>query len=157
MAQRKIDLEYEIDASLQDVWRGMTDVSRYPDWNPFVTHAESDGSSTRPGVLLNLTVQWHDGGSSKSTEEVVSVHEPAADDDGTLRAEWIYSFRSWLSTIGLIRSVRTQRLTQIPDQPTKYSSHIHLTGWGVIAAPIEKIEKGMIAQAEALRDFVQQK
>jgi uncharacterized protein YndB with AHSA1/START domain len=155
VAEKRVELELSIDAPIADVWRGLTDVSAYHTWNPFVIEASSEGASTDVGAMLSLTVQWADGGGARSKEQVVVANAPNAGANEALQAEWVYSFRSWMSTIGMIRSVRTQRLEQAPGQPTIYTSAIHLTGWGAAGAPAHKIKAGMRAQGEALKRLLQ--
>ena len=104
-----------------------------------------------PGVVMDLSIRWHDGGTTTSREEVVAFEAPRADVDGVKQATWVYRYRSWMSTVGMIRSVRTQTLSQAPGEPTVYESRIHLTGWGAGGAPLPKIRRGMEDQGTALK------
>ena len=150
MGQRKIQIVCEIDAPIQKVWEHMTDLDGYHNWNPFVVRATSSSDGTTVGAVLDLTVRWHDGGESRSTEEVLVATAPGAG-DGVQEAAWIYSYRSWMCTIGMVRSVRSQRLTQTNGGSTTYVSEIELSGWGVGGVPFAKIERGIQAQADALK------
>ena len=150
MGKRKIRKECEIDAPIALVWELMTDLGGYSDWNPFVVSAASSGGGATVGALLDLTVRWHDGGESRSTEEVLVAKAPDAG-GGAQEATWVYSYRSWMCTIGMVRSVRSQRLTQTNGASTTYVSEIELSGWGVGGVPFAKIDRGIQAQADALK------
>jgi hypothetical protein len=152
MPERKVDMRFEIDAPIETVWQILTDLEGYPRWNPFVVQARSQKSGDTVGAMMTLSVRWRDGSTTTSTEEVIEVHAPGQQDTGTWSAEWVYSFRSWMSTIAMIRSVRTQKLVQIPDGPTEYISQIHLSGWGAGGAPLSKIKAGIEDQALALKE-----
>ncbi len=156
MPERKLQKTFEIDAPIQRVWEVLTHLEGYAHWNPFVVEVRCADPGTTPGAMMHLKVQWHDGGTAKSKEEVLDAQPPAAEGDG-VRATWIYSFRSWMSAIRMVRSVRTQHLSQEAGGPTVYRSEICLSGWACAAAPLAKIERGLVAQAEALRAEVERK
>ena len=104
---------------------------------------------------MDLRVEWQGGGGARSKEEITHVEAPEAGADGVVSALWVYSFRSWMCKIGMVRSTRTQRLSQAPGQVTVYESEIRLTGWGSAGAPLAKIDGGMRAQAQALKARVE--
>ena len=51
---REIRTEIEISASRQDVWDALTDLSSYPEWNPFIKKGEGDLAA---GSELKLLVK----------------------------------------------------------------------------------------------------
>lgn len=42
MKQKEICAEIIINASIQDVWRVLTDIKNYPKWNPFIVASEGE-------------------------------------------------------------------------------------------------------------------
>lgn len=66
----------EIEATPEEVWEVLTDFSRYPEWNPFVTSAEvtSPGGSLAPGARLRTNM--HDAGADTVFTPEVQVADP---------------------------------------------------------------------------------
>lgn len=155
MPRRTIEQTFAIDAPIDAVWETLTRVDDYARWNPFVTGVQSPQPGTTVGVVMKFSVRFHDDSTATSNEQVTVVEPPAANADGHRRAMWVYSFRSWMSTIGMIRSVRSQELRQAPGGPTVYMSSIQLSGWGAAGAPLGKIARGLQDQAEALQSTVE--
>ena len=151
---REIKQTYEINAPIDKVWETLTEIERYKDWNPFVVEAHCRSSARSLGAVMKLRVEWSGGGGARSTEEVIEVIAPSQD-SGQLSASWVYSLRGWMHAIGMVRSLRAQRLRQVPGGPTLYESEISLTGWGAGGAPLAKVREGMSAQAEALKRYVE--
>ena len=150
MSKKIISQTYHINASIEAAWDLLTNIKKYPEWNPFVIKCESSSPPTQQETMLHMTVRWEDGRETKTKEEVIEAEAPSADASGNKSALWIYSYRSWISSLGMVKSVRTQGLSQVSGEPVKYISEISLTGWGVRMTPLKKIEKGMQMQAEGL-------
>jgi len=51
---KKIRTEIEIEASPEKVWGILTDLDRYPDWNPFIKRASGD---VREGEKLEILIE----------------------------------------------------------------------------------------------------
>ena len=51
---REIRTEIEINASREEVWDALTDLSAYPDWNPFIKKGQGE---IAVGGMLNLSVR----------------------------------------------------------------------------------------------------
>jgi hypothetical protein len=67
-----LQTEIEITAPASRVWRVLTDLSAYPDWNPFV---RSISGELTPGARLNVTIQ-PDGGKPMSFKPRLMAFEP---------------------------------------------------------------------------------
>ena len=64
--------EIEIAAPVETVWETLTDLSAYPDWNPFIVSAEG-----RPEVGERLTNRMRPpGGKARTFTPTVTVVEP---------------------------------------------------------------------------------
>ena len=155
MASHHIAKPLDIHAPIQAVWDQLLDIQTYSSWNPFIIQATGSGPAHQPGTLLTFTVKWHNGKTSGSVEEVQQALSPSKDADGVLRAQWVYRYKTWVSAIGMIQSVRTQTLQQSPGQPTHYHSALELKGWGSQFAPLEKIERGLATQGKALKQTLE--
>lgn len=139
----------EIAAPLDAVWRHMTDLSRYGAWNTFVVAVE--GASLDVGAALGLRVRWDDGREDRVTVTVTRVDAPSTDADGTRRAAVVYRFTSGLATLGLLRSERTQSVTQPPGGPTRYETREVFTGPMQVFVPRAKVTRGFERHARSLK------
>jgi hypothetical protein len=140
----------EIDAPLDLVWSVMLDVDRYPEWNTFVVRADCP-SPPAVGDPIRLHVRWADGGRATSPERITAVEQPEAAADGVRRAALAYAYEGLPARLGLVRSVRWQRLTQPSGQPTTYDTVGEFAGPFVRFAGPDRIEDGFRRHAEALR------
>jgi hypothetical protein len=52
--KKQLTSQIDIDASARRVWRVLTDLSSYAQWNPFITHAQG---TAEPGTRLTLRMQ----------------------------------------------------------------------------------------------------
>ena len=83
MGRRLIKTETTIDAPPEKVWAAMTDFASFPDWNPFVRHADG---RLEPGERLRIRLRL-DHGLRMTFRPRVTVVEPGRE----LR---------WLATLG---------------------------------------------------------
>lgn len=69
---RELRTATHIDAAPETVWRILTDFSRYPDWNPFIPHAEGEA---REGARLEVRIE-PPGGRGMTFRPTVQRAEP---------------------------------------------------------------------------------
>ena len=151
MGTKQIEFSLEIDAPLETVWGVLTDVQQYSTWNPFIVEAASNGDPCLAGTILSFSVRWLDGGSASSKEQVTQVQVPDVGSESPLEAIWSYRFHSVITKLGMIKTLRTQSLSQALQGPTVYTNQFTMAGWGAGLAPFDKIEPGMKAQGQALK------
>ncbi|MFE6039658.1 SRPBCC family protein [Streptomyces sp. NPDC056452] len=70
----RLEASTEIEATPEEVWRVLTDVSAYAQWNPFMTSAEvtSPGGRLEEGARMRI-VMHDDTGDSTFTPEILTV------------------------------------------------------------------------------------
>lgn len=139
----------DIDAPLAEVWRHLTDLPRYGAWNPFVVSI--DGPSTAPGSALRVIARWEDGGENAVRVVVSRSEPPVTGADGTARATFAYDLTGALPRLGLLRSRRTQSLTQSPGGPTRYETREVFEGPMRAFVPRAKVQRGFEVHAAALK------
>ena len=144
-----------IQAHIEDVWRVMTDVEKYSEWNPFVINVKANGVADNIGTTMYFTVQWHTGGKQTSTEVVTEVLPPYTDAHGVRRAYWCYVFHSPLDKLGMVHAIRHQWLEQHEDGRTSYRTQEISTGWAIMFLPFSKVQNGFERQAAALKHRVE--
>lgn len=145
-----------IDAPLDLVWEVMLDTAAYGAWNPFVYQVECP-SPAKVGDPITLHVRWANGRTTTSPERITII-EPPREEAGTRTALLAYEFEGWPHRLGLVHSVRHQRLTQAVGGPTTYDTVQDLTGPMVrFAGPVritdgfERHAAGLKQRAESLR------
>lgn len=138
-----------IEAPLELVWEVMLDTASYGEWNPFVYQVECP-SPARVGDPIVLHVRWANGRTTTSPEQITAVAPPhdAASGRTALLA---YEFVGWPDRLGLVHSVRYQRLTAQPDGSTLYETHQDLTGPLVRFAGPARIVDGFERHAQGLK------
>jgi hypothetical protein len=143
----------DIDAPLDLVWRVMLDTAAYGEWNPFVYQIDCE---TRPavGVPVVLHVRWANGRTTRSPERITALEEPH-EADGVRTALLAYEFEGWPDKVGLVHSVRYQRLTQPSGGPTTYDTHQDLTGPLVRLAGPARITDGFERHAQGLKQHAE--
>lgn len=151
MASRQLEHVVEIDAPIARVWDVLTDVEAYPTWNPFVTAVDGVRGQPETGTVMVLKVRWHDGGRARPTEIVRAFEPPTRGDDGVVRARWVYQYMGVMDRLGGVHGMRTQRLEQRDGGPTIYTGEEQFSGWMLWAVPMDKVDRGFRAQAEALK------
>ncbi|MEM1220459.1 MAG: SRPBCC domain-containing protein [Bacteroidota bacterium] len=147
---RRIEAAVTIEADIQTVWAVIVTTSEYPKWNSFIPKVETNIDPPTVGTVMQFTVRWADGSTQKSGE-LVRVFNPPQPSESGLRAEWSYSFKSFLSTIGMVRAVRRQILTQTAEGHTQYETFEEFRGWGTAFLPYDKVQEGFNRQASALK------
>lgn len=146
---RTVKASTTIHAPIEKVWEILTDTASYPDWNPFVVKITP---TTKPdvGTLMTFTVRWISGGGTTSKELVTGFHPPKTSEDGT-KATWLYSYQGLAATIYMIRGHRTQTLTALSEDVTRYDAQEVFTGWGSFLVPFKKVKQGFEAQGAGLK------
>ncbi|NKY85304.1 SRPBCC domain-containing protein [Nocardia veterana] len=109
-----IDDTVEIDAPAEVVWKVLTDLDSYGEWNPFVVECRS---TLEPGDPIEMRVRL---GSPKprAQREFIRTHTP-----GT---EFSYSMKP--VPLGILHSRRSHTVTALDDGRTRYRSHFELGG-----------------------------
>jgi uncharacterized protein YndB with AHSA1/START domain len=143
----------DIDAPIEEVWRHITDLPRYGEWNPFVVRV--DGPSAAVGSRLRLRARWEDGGDNVVDVVVTRAEAPTTDAAGTSRAVLVYELTGALPRLGLLRTRRTQALTQAPGAPTRYETREVFEGPMRAFVPRAKVQRGFEIHAAALRGRAQ--
>jgi hypothetical protein len=139
----------EIDAPLDVVWAVMLDTSSYGEWNPFVFRVDCDAEPA-VGVPVRLHVRWANGRTTSSPERITAVEPPQ--DVGAVRTALLsYAYEGLPDRLGLVHSVRHQRLTQEPGGPTLYDTVQELTGPMVRFAGPDRITDGFERHADGLK------
>ena len=139
----------EIDAPLGLVWQVMLDTAAYGQWNPFCYRIDCDAPPA-VGVPVRLHVRWANGRTARSPERITTV-EPPHEEGGTTSAQLSYAYEGIPHRLGLVHSVRHQRLTQAPGGPTLYETVQELTGPLVRLAGPERIRDGFRRHAAGLK------
>lgn len=133
-----IEKRLEIEAPAALVWEVITDLKRYPDWNPFCLHCES---SLKPGEPITMTVKLL----AKPQKQVEMMLEY---DEGQRMA---YCMKP---VPGTLSSLRSHEVEAISENRSRYHSYFHLKGWLrvlVLALFREKLESGFAAMSEAIK------
>ena len=138
-----------IDAPIDKVWNILTDTEKYSEWNPFVYHIETNKKEPSEGCEMTFSIRFEDGKETKSKEKVLKFTPPS--ELGGKTAFWEYRFAGFVHSIGMIRAVRSQTLTTMPDGKTEYSSVEIFRGWGKSFVPLKSVQKGFEIQGDALK------
>jgi hypothetical protein len=147
LAEASVDIAAPIDL----VWRVMTDLARYPEWNPFVVDIKPVAGAFSVGVPIALTVKWGRGGGASTIEVVDRLDAPAKGGDSVQRALMEYRFVGWLPRLALVRGSRQQALEQRPGGPTTYRTSERFTGLLARGVPLAKVQDGFERHAKALK------
>ncbi len=141
----------EIAAPIDLVWSVMTDVPRYPEWNPFVVDIRPVHGDFAVGAPIALTVKWSRGGGASTIEVVDRLDPPAPGADAVQRALMEYRFVGWLPRLALVRGSRQQALEQRPGGATTYRTTERFTGLLARGVPLAKVQDGFERHARALK------
>lgn len=113
-APKCVRAEVEIDAPIDHVWKILTDIDRYADWNPFTPKVET---TLQIGAPVHLHVHLV-GDRPMHRVETVTRNEP-------------YTL-GWDMKMGarfLLYAERVQVLTTIDENRTRYMTEDCFTGW----------------------------
>ena len=127
----------------------MLDTAAYGEWNPFVYRVDCPSRAT-VGDPIKLYVRWANGRSTRSPERI-TVLEPPHDADGVRTALLSYKYEGVPDRLGLVHSVRHQKLTQAPGARTEYDTVQDLTGPMVRLAGPARIIDGFERHAAGLK------
>ncbi len=142
-----------IDVPIAHAWTGLTDLSSYCAWNPFIPHIDGLQGPLGVGSAFCLEVKWLDGSGSVKAEERVTVFQPpASGPDGVRRAVFSYAPTGLLARLWLVRAGRTHVLTQRPGGPTLYETEERFTGALAALVPLRKVQAGFDAQTAAMKE-----
>ncbi|WP_227982376.1 SRPBCC domain-containing protein [Nocardia spumae] len=111
----EIDDTVEIDAPAEVVWKVLTDLGSYGEWNPFVTECHS---TLEPGDPIDMLVRL---GSPKprNQREFIRTNTPGV--------EFSYSMKP--VPLGALHSRRSHTVTPLDGGRCRYRSHFELGGW----------------------------
>lgn len=135
-----IEASSVIAASVEDVWKVLVDLDRYSEWNPFTPHVRS---GLGVGDPVELDVVLGPRRRTRSVNHIEVVDEPTC--------------IVWSSTLlgpRLLRTRRTQRIDDLGDGRSRYSTHEVFEG---SLAPVVRlaseraVRSGFQAVADALR------
>ncbi len=116
MGVRTIRSEIEIDAPPEPVFDILTDLARYPEWNPFTPQIDS---TLEPGAAVRMRVRLRGDDKLMTQVEYVTANE---------RPHKL----CWGADIPLrflIRADRCQRLERLPGGRTRYICTDDFSGW----------------------------
>ena len=135
----EIDQSIEIGARPEVVWNVITDLARYPDWNPFVIACES---TLLVGEPISMRVRLVSLFAQPQTETILE-HEPGQ--------RLSYGLRGL--PLGALQSMRSHLVLPAGSDGAHYESHFELSGW---LAPLVRLllganlERGFKAMTEAI-------
>jgi hypothetical protein len=134
----RIDYSVQVDAPAAVVWDVVTDLARYPDWNPFVVACESDLAVGSPIVMRVRLI-----GPPQRQRETILAHEPGR--------RLCYGLAG--SALGALASERCHVVTPLDPERTQYESRFELRGW---LSPVvrmllgRRLERGFASMTTAL-------
>lgn len=124
----------EINASPAQVWEVITDLKRYPEWNPFMRECST---TFKPGAPIDMKVALF--AKPQAQQEIVKEYV-----EGKLFA---YNMKPVPG--GTLSSFRSHEVEALPNGRTRYRSYFHLKGWlmpvvrGLLGARLQKGFAGM--------------
>lgn len=143
-----IEHRLRIDAPLETVWEVISQLDRYPEWNPFVVACSS---TLAVGDPIRMRVRILPGVTQPQTERILE-HEPGRR----------LSYGIPASALGALASRRSHEVTALTPERTDYRSRFELEGWLAplvslllgrrLAAGFESMSRALQARAEAQRN-----
>lgn len=130
----------EITAPAATVWSVITDLPRYPEWNPLVIACRS---TLAPGSPIAMRVRVFPG-FAQSQRETIFEHVPGR----------FLSYGVAPLPLGMLASHRSHEVTAIDATHTRYVSHFELRGWlaPVVQALLgRRLERGFAAMSAAIK------
>jgi len=150
MSKYHIIVESTLNASIDVVWKVMTDIQDYPKWNRFITKVEANNAEPVPGTIMKFKVEFKPGSKAVSTEIVKSLEKPQVK-EGKKTAEWIYDYYGFLPSIGMVKATRIQKLVELEDGKTHYYTCEKFSGWGKLFLPLKNVQTGFNTHAADLK------
>jgi len=137
---REIRTETVIDASPETVWRELTDLESYPEWNPFISRAAGE---IEDGNTLVLRMTPPDG-RAMTFRPKVTMSDPARE------LRWL----GHLGVRGIFDGEHYFRLEELPGGQTRLHHGERFTGVTVplFGGALKKTERGFGLLNEALRE-----
>ena len=139
---RVAQAEILIDAPVDVVWSVVTDLDRYPEWNPFVERIDVLGDAPVVGTDLRLHVRWASGRRVRTREQITRLEPPNVLE---------YRFRGPIAALGLVRGARLQTLVPDGEHATRYRSREEFTGSLSSFTPLKAVQDGFERHAAALK------
>jgi hypothetical protein len=136
----RIDHVLDIAAPPATVWAVLTDLDRYPEWNPFVVACRS---TLQPGSPIVMRVRVFPGFAQPQTETIVA-HDPGR----------FLSYGVGPMALGILTSRRSHAVTPLGADRTRYESRFALDGWlaPVVQAVLgRRLEAGFAAMTAAIK------
>jgi len=133
-----IEKTVEINAPAAVVWEVITDLARYPEWNPFCLKCES---TLKPGDPITMTVKLM----AKPQKQVEVMLEYV---EGK---RFAYCMKP---VPGLLSSFRSHDVEALGPERTRYRSTFHLKQWFrvvVLALLKPKLEAGFAGMTNAIQ------
>ena len=110
-----IDHVLDIDAPREAVWGVLTDFDAYGQWNPLAVEC---ATSLVPGEPIDMKVRLGPG-PLRRQREWMRTHTPGQE----------FSYAMKPVPLGALRSLRTQTLTELEGDRTRYIAHFEIRGW----------------------------
>ncbi len=137
--------EVEIAASKERVWAVLTELSAYPEWNPFIVELQG---VLEPGGKLSVTISQPETGSSRRFNAQILTCEPAQE----LR---------WLGVLGakiLFSGEHFLRLEALEGGKTRVIHGENFKGWLVpyLTRSLERTARGFVYMNRALKRRAEQ-
>jgi hypothetical protein len=111
----RIDHEHAVSAPAEVVWRVLTDLPRYGEWNPFVVEAASSLVVGEPIDMKVRVVSFM----TQSQRETISHNDPGRS----------YCYGLPPTRIGALHSERCHVITPTGPESCTYASRFELAGW----------------------------
>jgi uncharacterized protein YndB with AHSA1/START domain len=130
----------EVAAPAATVWSVITDLARYPEWNPFVVAC---ASTLEVGAPIDMRVHVFQSFAQPQREQILE-HVPGR------RLAYGLPMRP----LGSLASRRSHEVTALGPDRTRYVSHFELTGWfaPVVEALLgSRLRHGFTAMSAAIK------
>lgn len=133
-----IERTLEINAPAALVWEVISDLGKYPEWNPFQVECRS---SLKPGEPIDMRVKL--------------LAKPQAQREWVLEYVEGKRFAYRMKPVpGCLSSYRSHEVTALGSERTRYHSYFHLQGWMrhvVVALLGSKLQAGFAGMTAALQ------
>ncbi|NGY04902.1 SRPBCC domain-containing protein [Solimonas terrae] len=134
-----IEKTVEIKAPAAVVWEVISDLARYPEWNPFCVECRS---TMQPGDAIDMKVKLM--ARPQAQREWVSEHVAGR--------RFAYAMKP--APLGALSSFRSHDVEAIGDSGTRYRSYFHLQGWLkplVVGLLGSRLEIGFAGMTDGIR------